>query len=265
MTIFGNELSRRESEAAIRSAPRFLILSGPESVGKFSFVKDFLESAVDESDLLLAEAGPDGARQARPFLADRPAFSPFRAVLIDDIDHLSEPAQDSWLKICEEAPDGSCVVAVSSDPSSLLPPLLSRVVRDVRWYPLSQPEMFDFASSLGEVNDVALRMACGRPGLYKTLCSPGFISLHESVVSSISSPSMELDVPSVVEDLESGRSPSRAAVSLVVRRAALSMASDPSLRAPVVSFLRFAAAMVRVPSANASIHWRNAVVSSLKM
>jgi len=266
LTTFGNAPSQAETEAALRSPPRFLVLSGPENVGKFSFVKSLLDSMLDEADLLLAEPGPDGARQARPFLSDRPSFSPFRAVIIDDADHLSEPAQDSWLKICEEAPEGSCVVAVASDPFLLLPPLLSRVIKGIRWSPLSHQEMSDFASSLGgEINDVAARMACGRPGLYQVLCSPSFVSLHESVVSSILDPSMGLAVPSAIEDLKPGRSAARSAAALVVRRAALSMSADPSLRTPALSFLRLSSSMLRVPSANVSIHWMNAVASSLKM
>jgi hypothetical protein len=266
LTTFGNELSRRETEAAVLKVPRFLTLSGPEHVGKASFVKAFLESSLDEADLLVAESGPDGARQARPFLSDRPSFSPFRAVLIDDIDVLSEPAQDSWLKLCEEAPESSCIIAVSSDPRSLLPPLLSRVVRDVRWFPLSDVEMAEFAASLEkDVDDLALKMACGRPGLYPVLCTRGFVALHESVLSSVADPSFELAVPAVVKDLESGRSPERTAVSMVVRKAALSLMADAASRDGALAFLRFAGDIVRVPSANAEIHWRNAVMSSLKM
>lgn len=266
MITIGNQRSQQETESAIRSVPRFLILSGPEHVGKASFVRGFLESLLDEADLLVAESGPDGARQARPFLSDRPSFSPFRAVLIDDIDFLSEPAQDSWLKLCEEAPESSCIIAVSSDPRSLLPPLFSRVVRDVRWFPLSDVEVSEFAVSLGnEVDDLAVRMSCGRPGLYPILCTRGYVALHESVLSSVANPSFELSVPSVVKDLESGRSPERASVSLVVRKAALSLVSDPVFREGALAFLRFAADIVRVPSANAEIHWRNAVTSSLKM
>ncbi len=266
MTTFGNGPSRLETESAITAVPRFLILSGPEHVGKSAFARSFLESVLDEADLLIASVGPDGARQARPFLLDRPAFSPFRAVFVDDMDFLSEPAQDSWLKLCEEAPDCSCVIAVSSDPSSLLPPLLSRVVRNVRWSPLSDIEMREFAGSVGsEVDDLAISMACGRPGLYSVLCSRGFVALHESVLSSVSDPSFELPVPSVVKDLESGRSPERTAVALVVRKASLSLMADPSARDGALAFLRFSADILRVPSSNAEIHWRNAVMSSLKM
>ncbi len=215
---------------------------------------------------MVAEPGPDGARAARPFLSDMPAFSPFRVVLINDIDHLSEPAQDSWLKLCEETPGRSCVVAVASDPYSLLPPLLSRVVRDVRWFPLSEPEMVEFSSSIDvELDIAAARLSCGRPGLYKMMCSPGYVGLFESVIDAVRSPSFGSLVPSVVKDLESGRSVERTSVSLVVRRAALSLMSDPDLRPAALSFLRFAADIVRVPSANAEIHWQNASISSLKM
>lgn len=273
MTIFGNELSRRAVGTALLAPPRFLTLSGPEHLGKFSFVRELLESRLDESDLLVADVGPDGARQARSFLADRPSFSPFRAVLINDIDFLSEPAQDSWLKLCEEAPEGSCVIAVSSDLSFLLPPLLSRVVKDVRWFPLGVDEMAGFAAVPPgggdgpgrDVDQFALSAASGRPGLYDVMRSPGYLILYESVCSSVSSPSFELPVPSAVKDLESGRSLERTAASMVVRRAALSAVADLPRREAALSFLRFAGDIVRVPSANAEIHWRNAVISSLKL
>jgi hypothetical protein len=266
LTFFGNERSRLETEAAILSVPRFLLLSGPENVGKLSFVKGFLESLLDESDILVADTGPDGARQARPFLADMPSFSPFRAVLVDDMDFLSEPAQDSWLKLCEEAPGGSRIVSVVSDPSALLPPLLSRAARYVRWLGLSEEEMRQYVGSLEvEVDQFALSASCGRPGLYRTLSSPGYASLYESVVGSIASPSLDLPVPSVVKGLEPGRSVERTSAFLVVRRAALSMSHDPEVRPAALAFLQYAANMVRVPSANAELHWRNAVILSLKM
>lgn len=266
MSLLGNELSQRATEAAILRAPRFLVLSGPEHVGKKTFALSFLESVLDEADLLVAETGPDGARAARSFLADMPSFSPFRAILVDDMEFLSEPAQDSWLKICEETPGTSCVVACSSDPHLLLPPLFSRVVERVRWLPLSDQEVLDYANSMdGAVDETAARMCYGLPGLYSTIASGGYVSLHESVISCAESPSLELPVPDVVKSLESGRSAARDAVCSVVRRAAVSLAGRPELRPAAAAFLRFSASMLRVPSANAEIHWMAAVISSLKM
>lgn len=264
--VWGNELSQRATEAAILRVPRFLVLSGPEHVGKRTFALSFLESLLDEADLMVAETGPDGARAARSFLSDMPSFSPFRAILVDDMDMLSEPAQDSWLKICEETPGTSCVVAVASDPFALLPPLFSRIVDRVRWSPLSDPEVLGFASSLSDSPDeISVRMCRGLPGLYPTVAAGGFVSLFESVCAAIQAPSAESRIPDVVKSLESGKSPARDAVCLVVRQAALSVAASPELRPAAASFLRFAANMQRVPSANAEIHWMAAVISSLKM
>lgn len=266
MTILGNELSQSTMRAALQRVPRFLVLSGPEHVGKKAFALSLLESSLDEADLLVADTGPDGAREARRFLSDMPSFSPFRAILVDDMDFLSEPAQDSWLKICEETPGTSCVVGVVSDPLFLLPPLQSRIVERIRWSPLSEQEVRDYADSLdGALDEAAVRMCRGRPGLYPVLASGGFVSLFESVVASVESPSLELPVPEVVKSLEGGRSPARDAVCSVVRQAALTFAGRPELRVAAAAFLRFAANMVRVPSANAEIHWMGAVISSLKM
>jgi len=262
----GNELSRRETEAALSTVPRFLVLSGPEHLGKRTFAHTLLESLLDESDLLVAPPGPDGAREARSFMEDMPSFSPFRAVLVDDMDFLSEPAQDSWLKLCEEPPGRSCVVGVVADPSVLLPPLRSRIVHEVRWSPVPDLEISEWAATLGDgVDEAAVRMCAGLPGLYKTLCGSEFAALHESVVAAFESPSFESPVPSAVKDLETERGPARSSVAQVVRSSVRPYASRPELRDGVVAFLRFAATLLRVPAANAEIHWRNAMVSLLKM
>ncbi len=266
MTTVGNELSRREAEAAILSVPRFLVLSGPEHVGKRTFALSFLESVLDESDLLVAPPGPDGARESRAFLEAMPSFSPFRAVLVDDMDFLSDPAQDAWLKLCEEPPGKSCIVGVASDPALLLPPLRSRIVREVRWSPVLPSEVADFAASLGQaVDEVAVRMCGGRPGLYQTLCSSEYAALHESVVAAFESPSLESPTPSAVKGLGTERCPERSAVAQVVRAAVRQFVDRPECRAGVVSFLSYSATLLRVPAANAELHWKNALVSLLKM
>lgn len=266
MTTAGNELSRLETEAAIRSVPRFLVLSGPEHVGKKTFASSFLESVLDESDMLVAPPGPDGARESRAFLEDMPSFSPFRAVLVDDMDFLSDPAQDAWLKLCEEPPGRSCIVGIASDPALLLPPLRSRIVREVRWAPLSLAEVFDYASSLGQaVDEVAVRMCGGRPGLYLTLCSPEYAALHESVVAAFESPSFESPTPSAIKSLDPERGPERSAVAQVVRSAARQFAARPEMRPGVVAFLNYSATLLRVPSANAELHWKSALTSLIKM
>jgi hypothetical protein len=266
LTIVGNGLSRRETEAAILSVPRFLVLSGPEHLGKRSFASSFLESVLDESDLLVAPPGPDGARESRSFLEDMPAFSPFRAVLVDDMDFLSEPAQDAWLKLCEEPPGRSCVIGIASDPGLLLPPLRSRIVREIRWSPLPESEIAELAASLGKpVDEVAVRMCCGIPGLYGTLCSSEYAALHESVSAAFDSPSFDSPTPSVLKSLGTDRGPERSAAAQVIRSAVRPFVDRPELRDGVVAFLRFSSVLLRVPAANAEIHWKNALVSLLKM
>lgn len=242
-----------------------LALSGPDYVGKRSFVCSLLEEEIGHQDLLLAEPGPDGARDAREFLSRLPVLGPYRAVVVDEADRLSEAAQDSWLKLLEETPRASTVILVASDVDVLLPPLRSRLRRVVRWARLSSPEVKEAVRSSGaEPDDGIVESCCGLPGLYDVLRPRGFMELSEAVLSHIDG---RLDpvfapVPDVVKDLKSGRSPSRDAISLVCRSAALKRVGS-SDRRTVRSFLHFAALLVRIPSVNADIYWQRACLSRL--
>lgn len=264
----GNESSRLETAAALdpEVLPRFLALTGPEHVGKRTYVLSLLSELLDESDLLVADPGPDGAREARPFLSSMPSNSPFRAVVLDDVDFLSEPAQDSWLKLCEEPPGQTCIVAVASDLSMVLPALRSRVVREIRWGLLSEEEMVAYAVANEADADPVIARLCGRrPGLFSAMSSTEYASLFESVCAALERPSFTHPIPEVVKSLEGKRSPRRTAVSGVIRAAALSFSCDVLRRPMVVSLLRFAASLVRVPASNAEIHWYNAMTSAFKM
>lgn len=261
-TISGNLSSQAETRRLLCS-PGNLVLSGPDYVGKRSFVCSLLEDSIGHQDILVAPTGPDGAREARDFLACLPALGAYRAVVVDEADRLSEAAQDSWLKLVEETPPSSTIVFVGSDVELLRPALRSRLGlgRVVRWGRLSSDEVCQYVASTGAEPDPAAVASCrGLPGLYDVVRSPAFPSLRSAVLSHIDGSSDPLfsPIPEAVKELKGGRSPERDAVSLVCRCAALERVGDLSVRAGVRSFLEYAALLVRVPSVSADIYWQRA-------
>lgn len=259
--VTGNESSRQAVERVLRRdpPPRCVALEGPDYVGKRSFVSGLLRSLCGDMDFLPVPAGIDGARQARSFVSSHAIFGLRRAVLVDEVDRLGDPAQDAYLKLVEECPPSATVVFVASDLGRLLPSLRSRLSDVVKWFALSDEEVASCCGD-GDPDPDAVRLCRGFPGLYDVLASSPFVSLHEVVSLHITGEADPLlgDVPEAVKNLPSGPCRERDAVSHVCRLAALSFATDRPHRRLAVSFLRYAADLACVPSANAELLWRRA-------
>ncbi len=252
-TIFGNTSSQKETEDILRTRTllRSLSLAGPDYVGKRSFVFSLLEDVVGPSDVSLMEEGIDGVREARVFLHSRPKFGPFKAVVVDCAESLSEPAQDAFLKMCEDAPSSSVIVFVTSDHEMLLPALRSRIEFVSRWKLLSEAEMTE---ALGSDSPDSIRLCSGRPGLYEVMKAGKYGELYEAVLSAPGCKDpYTARVPEVVRELKGTRGPERDAAAVVIRSAALSIRS--------AAFLRYAATLFSVPSASAEVHWYRAMFS----
>jgi hypothetical protein len=253
--ILGNENSRREIETLLKSPnpPRNLLLEGPDYIGKKTFICSFLEDFLGPEDLHVADVGPEGAREARNFCDSHPVLGSFRAIVVDEADRLSEPAQDAWLKLCEETPDECLVIFIVSDRGLLVPPLLSRFVHIVRWNRLSNEEIPDCLEFVTEPTLVAL--CDGRPGLYQTIMSGSFQELRHSVLKILSG-DKSIFIPEVVKKIKSGRSKERDAISIVCRSAVIESKLLNKSRSR--RLLQFCADITRIPSANVEIHWYRA-------
>jgi len=265
--ICGNGPSRARTSALLRPGSRTSVaaLTGPSGLGKRSFLEQELQEVVEESDRVVVDYSVDGAREAASFLRARPLFSPFRAAVVDGVGLLSEPAQDAYLRLCEEPPQTARVFFVVEDDGLLLPALRSRLQEVVRWRPLDQEDMEELLESHPVARDPeALALCRGIPGLYEVMLGrpeyPVLSSVVAKIVGGCPDP-LSVPVPEAVSSLSGKPAPERDAVAAVCRSAALSRVGDPAARARILAFLRFSAVLVRHSAANAEVHWQRAAVS----
>lgn len=71
--------------------------------------------------------GIDEIKKIENFLYQKPVLSKKRTAIIKDADSLTPEAQNATLKIVEDSPEGSLLIFIAKDESSLLPPLASRL------------------------------------------------------------------------------------------------------------------------------------------
>jgi len=71
--------------------------------------------------------GIDEVKKIEKFLYQKPVLSKKRTAIIKDADNLTPEAQNATLKIVEDSPEGSLIIFIAKDESSLLSPLVSRL------------------------------------------------------------------------------------------------------------------------------------------
>lgn len=109
-----------------------LLLSGTQGIGKTTLSKVLLtEIGIPDFDILEVnasrETGIDFIRETIvPFISMIP-FGPFKVVILDEADRLSQQGQDSLKGIIEEYSSHARFILTCNTPSRILPPLHSRL------------------------------------------------------------------------------------------------------------------------------------------
>jgi len=250
-----------------------MALVGPSYLGKKSFILNELQHTLAPPDILLVDRSIAGAREASSFCFISPIFSSVRAVLVDDAGNLSEPAQDAYLKLCEETPPNIIIILVMEDDGHLLPALQSRIRKTIKWFPLDSNEMKAFAES-ESFNQSALELCNGRPGLCQLICEseelPELYTLVTKIIDGSINPSI-ISTPKVILDLPNKPSVMRDAIAIVCSMAVKSAIQNIGLHGGslndfhnrALNFLRFSVTLLRSPNTNADIYWQKSCLLSV--
>lgn len=235
-------------------------MTGQSYLGKRTFLVNKLNSILSEEDIFISESSIDGVREAMEFFYSQPLFSPFKAVVFDGVDHMPEIAQDALLKILEEPASNGRLFLIAEDEGLLQPAIQNRLEGVIHWSSLNDEEMLSFVNYSFSVNEDAIRICRGRPGLYSIFLNDiRYTELHYLCVKICEDENHILhSTPEIILSLKSGPSIERDAVSHVIANAARGLRSALVLSSRTCSFMRLASDLVKIPSINADIHWQRA-------
>ena len=211
MPLIGHENLIRDFKALAgdRKLSQGYIFFGVPRLGKRSFAMalanhlengEFAEPAANRvlSDALLIGPGEnrtigiDPIRDIKIFLWQMPNASPYRTVIIDGGERLTDEAQNALLKITEEPPAAALLILVADDPEKLRPTLQSRFQK-VYFSPVPVPLIERWLKTelripADKAKDAAERSA-GQPGLAKMmLTDESFNERHAAARKFLSAP-----------------------------------------------------------------------------
>ncbi len=97
----------------------------------------------DDAESDTERMGIHAVHRAIHFLRQSPVFSPYRVVIVRDVEWLTDQAQNALLKILEEPPQQSIIILTVTDPGVCLPAVASRAQK-VHFKTLSNQEMGEY-------------------------------------------------------------------------------------------------------------------------
>ncbi|MBI2013012.1 MAG: hypothetical protein HYS88_00990 [Candidatus Colwellbacteria bacterium] len=118
------------------------IFFGEPQVGKFTFALslatyletgEFGESTRPLGETSIIQPDEEGSisinniRNSKYFLFQKPVYSSYRVVIVNDAEKLTPQAQHAILKIAEEPPGTALIILIVSNPDALLPTIQSRL------------------------------------------------------------------------------------------------------------------------------------------
>jgi len=193
-TTIGHNDNRKYFEAVAKNGAlaHAYIFYGPEMIGKKMFAEDLfrllnstepsnqpdfklISPRVEEDE---TQIYIDDIRELKRFLSFKAYSAPYKFVLINDADRLTEEASNAFLKVLEEPTPNSIIILVTSKSKWILPTISSRCEL-VKFSPLKREEIDEFLS-LKKINkddkEFVLKMAHGRLGWVVKLLETGDIA-----------------------------------------------------------------------------------------
>jgi len=184
-SVTGHSKQKAYFEAVLRngSLGHAYLFSGSEMIGKKKFAADLFkiingrDATENNPDFKLifprilegeTKIYIDDVREIKSFLSLKPFYGPYKFVIINNADRMTDDASNAILKTLEEPAAHSILILITARPKFLLPTILSRC-ETVRFLPQQEREMADFIKQGGHklsAEDLAfvLKLANGRLG-----------------------------------------------------------------------------------------------------
>ncbi len=226
-------------------------VGGPEFLGKKTIISDLL-SSFHKEDTHILDASLDGIRSIQSVLSTYP-LSDFRRYMIYFDDYSNYTAQDAFLKILEEPPNSSKIIVVYDNGYYFNKTFLSRMRHSIRFNILNNEEMRNFASQYGDVNEIAVELSSGKPGIYYHLNYNSKILEFALKFKYKSIDVMDCFFPFKISEL----TPELKFVLMHILNKIFSFTKYHKL------YLEFSSRVKKVPSCDFELHWKNFIISSV--